>query len=248
VTKLIPVSEIYGPVVQGEGPLTGRPTVFVRVGGCDDRCVWCDSKYAVEAEYAKTWEKLTEDQIVERVSECTGPLSVPGHVTLSGGNPALYELSLLVNTLRQSGYEIAIETQGTRFSFWIANLDHVIVSPKPPSSGNQTPYDPQSQLRLFVKTCFEDARYHGWEYPKLFALKIVVFGRKDFSYARSVHEAYPDVPMWVQVGTSVGKDEPHHLIEKLIRLQEMVLRDPVMFDVHATIQTHVLLHGHKRGI
>jgi 7-carboxy-7-deazaguanine synthase len=45
------ISEIFGPTVQGEGPLVGRPTVFVRTGGCDYRCAWCDTLYAVLPEH-----------------------------------------------------------------------------------------------------------------------------------------------------------------------------------------------------
>jgi 7-carboxy-7-deazaguanine synthase len=40
------ISEIFGPTIQGEGALVGKPTVFVRTGGCDYRCDWCDTVYA----------------------------------------------------------------------------------------------------------------------------------------------------------------------------------------------------------
>jgi len=43
----IRISEIFGPTIQGEGPLIGTPTVFVRTAGCDYRCTWCDTLYAV---------------------------------------------------------------------------------------------------------------------------------------------------------------------------------------------------------
>ena len=46
--KLIPVVEIFGPTIQGEGAEAGVPTHFVRVGGCDYRCIWCDTMYAVD--------------------------------------------------------------------------------------------------------------------------------------------------------------------------------------------------------
>jgi 7-carboxy-7-deazaguanine synthase len=51
VTEHIRISEIFGPTIQGEGPLIGRPTVFVRTAGCDYRCTWCDTLYAVLLEY-----------------------------------------------------------------------------------------------------------------------------------------------------------------------------------------------------
>src|SRR6202046_1496627 len=51
----IRISEIFGPTVQGEGPLIGRPTVFVRTAGCDYRCAWCDTLYAVLPAYHRQW-------------------------------------------------------------------------------------------------------------------------------------------------------------------------------------------------
>ncbi|RWD90497.1 MAG: 7-carboxy-7-deazaguanine synthase QueE, partial [Mesorhizobium sp.] len=55
----IRISEIFGPTVQGEGPLIGRPTVFVRTGGCDYRCRWCDTLYAVLPEFREDWTLMT---------------------------------------------------------------------------------------------------------------------------------------------------------------------------------------------
>ena len=51
MTACIRISEIFGPTIQGEGPLIGRPSIFVRTGGCDYRCNWCDTLYAVLPEY-----------------------------------------------------------------------------------------------------------------------------------------------------------------------------------------------------
>src|SRR5262249_42610917 len=81
----IPISEIFGPTVQGEGPLIGRPTVFVRTGGCDYRCVWCDTLYAVLPEHRSEWVLMAPTEIARRIDELAG--NDPVLVTLSGGNP-----------------------------------------------------------------------------------------------------------------------------------------------------------------
>ena len=47
----IRVNEIFGPTIQGEGALIGQPTIFVRTGGCDYRCSWCDTLHAVDSAY-----------------------------------------------------------------------------------------------------------------------------------------------------------------------------------------------------
>ena len=62
----IRISEIFGPTVQGEGPLIGCPTVFVRTGGCDYRCSWCDTLYAVLPEFSGDWRAMSEAEILQR--------------------------------------------------------------------------------------------------------------------------------------------------------------------------------------
>src|SRR5262249_20785234 len=69
MTELVRISEIFGPTIQGEGPLIGRPTVFVRTAGCDYRCAWCDTLYAVLPEYRDEWALMTPPQIITRVNE-----------------------------------------------------------------------------------------------------------------------------------------------------------------------------------
>src|SRR5947208_16829453 len=94
MSERIRISEIFGPTCQGEGPLSGRPTVFVRTAGCDYRCAWCDTLYAVLPEYSEEWVSMTPPQIMTRVNELA-----EGHpvlISLSGGNPALQPLAPLI--------------------------------------------------------------------------------------------------------------------------------------------------------
>ena len=71
MTRIL-VSEIFGPTVQGEGPLIGQPSVFVRTGGCDYRCSWCDTLYAVLPQYRDEWTLMTPADIMVRVNELAG--------------------------------------------------------------------------------------------------------------------------------------------------------------------------------
>src|SRR5215475_9253596 len=104
----IRISEIFGPTIQGEGPLIGRPTVFVRTGGCDYRCAWCDTLYAVLPRYRDEWHPMTSPEIFARIEELSG--GRPILVTLSGGNPALQPLGPLIELGRAKGYGFAVET------------------------------------------------------------------------------------------------------------------------------------------
>ena len=105
------IAEIFGPTIQGEGALIGEPTVFVRAGGCDYRCSWCDSLHAVDSEYRFTWRKMTTEQVWTEVERLSG--GRPLTVSLSGGNPAIQDFGPLVARGRAAGYRFACETHGS---------------------------------------------------------------------------------------------------------------------------------------
>ena len=106
------ISEIFGPTIQGEGALIGRPTVFVRTGGCDFRCQWCDTLYAVLPQHKASWRRMDAPTIVAEVERLSG--GAPITVTVSGGNPALQPLGELLELGHARGHRFALETQGTR--------------------------------------------------------------------------------------------------------------------------------------
>jgi 7-carboxy-7-deazaguanine synthase len=99
VIERIRISEIFGPTIQGEGPLIGRPTVFVRTAGCDYRCNWCDTLYAVLPEYRDEWTLMTSSEILSQVNELAA--NQPVLISLSGGNPALQPLDSLITLGRR---------------------------------------------------------------------------------------------------------------------------------------------------
>lgn len=99
------IAEIYASV-QGEGFLTGTPSIFVRTSGCNLRCTFCDTPYT---SWAPEGEDLSLDEILARVD----PLDAE-HAVLTGGEPMLYdELVPLAAELRRRGKHITIETAGT---------------------------------------------------------------------------------------------------------------------------------------
>jgi len=87
MTTEIHISEIFGPTIQGEGPLIGQPTIFVRTAGCDYRCSWCDTLYAVLPEYRDEWTFMKPVEILAQVDALAD--NRPVLVSISGGNPAL---------------------------------------------------------------------------------------------------------------------------------------------------------------
>lgn len=243
--KAYPVAEIFGPVIQGEGELIGIPTLFVRFGGCDYRCSWCDSLHAVLPQYKSSWERLSADEIVMRLGKLVEP---PYFVTLSGGNPALHDLSGLLDLMTAAGYLSVIETQGTRFPAWLTKCHSVVLSPKPPSSG-ETP-----DLDEFFKGLFMlDAMGHKW-----YSVKVVVMDERDLDFADDVRQRLfrlTGKPLILQVG---NEHPPHDddtasrdalalfLLARWRWLTGEVLRRGWM-NVRVLPQLHVLAHGNERG-
>ncbi len=184
----IRVSEIFFTIA-GEGPTTGLPTVFVRTGGCDWRCNFCDSLHAVLPEFRFDWKPMTPTEILAQVRSLSGPCLI----TLSGGNPAIQDFSAMIEQGQGLGYTFSCETQGSIAAPWFAKLDHLTISPKPPSSGMRNDL---AKLHDALQ-----AAYTGDTYTDV-CLKIPIFDDEDYEFARMIADLHPSVPMWLTVGNS----------------------------------------------
>lgn len=237
----IRVSEIFGPTIQGEGILIGLPTVFVRTGGCDYRCSWCDTLHAVDSEYRDQWLPMSVDEIWQEVVRLSG--GKPLTVSLSGGNPAIQPLGPLIARGHEEGYRFALETQGSLARDWFADLDVLVLSPKPPSSGMETDWQ-----------VFDDCLSMASDRPEV-ALKIVVFDDSDYAYARAAAARYPHLPLYLQPGnhTPPPPDDDDAtidldgIVERMLWLVGKVTEDR-WFEARVLPQLHVLLWGNRRGV
>jgi 7-carboxy-7-deazaguanine synthase len=118
------IAEIYRSV-QGEGLLTGVPSVFVRTSGCNLRCWFCDTPYT---SWQPEGRDMSIDEIVAQVEEWD-----TRHVVVTGGEPMLWaELLPLCDRFREIGRHITIETAGTLFL--PVTCDLMSISPKLASS------------------------------------------------------------------------------------------------------------------
>ena len=101
------VSEIFYSI-QGEGPLSGRPAIFVRLYGCNLKCSWCDTRYAREGEAFEMWE------IGDLVSFLKREFKGIREVTITGGEPLLQEGTFaLIERLFSMGFTVCLETNGS---------------------------------------------------------------------------------------------------------------------------------------
>lgn len=119
------IAEIFRSI-QGEGLLTGVPSVFVRSSGCNLRCVWCDTPYT-------SWAPEGEQQTVAQIRSTIERYAPTRHVVLTGGEPLIAaDAADLVRGLRADGYHVTIETAGTVTTDVAADL--MSISPKLSSS------------------------------------------------------------------------------------------------------------------
>lgn len=125
---MIRISEIFQSV-QGEGFLTGTPSIFVRTSGCNLRCWFCDTRYA-------SWEPEGDTHPVEEILRKIDAFRAE-HVVITGGEPMIFEtLGELSKELKQRGKHITIETSGTLDGQ--VNCDLWSISPK---LSNSSPVD-----------------------------------------------------------------------------------------------------------
>jgi len=242
----LPIIELFGPTVQGEGRLCGSVSHFIRFGGCDFRCSWCDSMHAVDPDSVHknaTW--LSPVEIAIKVNN----LPKSPTITLSGGNPALWDLSELIDLLAPQ-YYLAVETQGSIWQDWMLDIDLLTISPKGPSSGmfKQLDWNLLDKFNEIDKDCA------GWSEV---VFKVVVFNEEDFSFAKEVRSRYKDIIMYLSSGTPVYRhmspDLPNEsqLIEEILHsyrnLCERVLKDPDMNTCTVLPQIHQLIWPGQLG-
>jgi 7-carboxy-7-deazaguanine synthase len=235
----IRTSEIFGPTIQGEGALIGQPTVFVRTGGCDYRCSWCDTLHAVDSAYRHEWKPMSAEEIMVQIEALSG--GAPLMVTLSGGNPAIQPLHPLITMGKEKGYRFAMETQGSIAQDWFKDLDILTLSPKPPSSGEKTDWDK-------FDACLTAAN----DKPEI-ALKIVIMDDADYAYARDTAARYPALALYLQPGnhTPPTEDSEHVDIDGIMDRMRWLI-DKVTNDqwYGATVlpQLHTLIWGNEKGV
>ena len=157
ITQQLPVMEHFY-TLQGEGFYQGKAAYFVRLGGCDVGCVWCDVK---ESWDANAHPEMTIDAIISEVAKYSSPTGGGREeapiVVITGGEPFLHDLTELTLQLHANGYRTHVETSGS--SPLSGSWDWITLSPKK------------------FKAPLPENLQHANE------LKIVVFNKSDFLWA-----------------------------------------------------------------
>lgn len=145
VTQLPVMESFY--TIQGEGFYQGRAAYFIRLGGCDVGCVWCDVK---ESWDASKHPQVNIDELVKQVKSTPAEL-----VVVTGGEPLLHNLTTLTNKLQAAGLQTNIETSGS--SPLSGSWDWICLSPKKFKAPlpEVVPFANELKIIVFNKTDFK---------------------------------------------------------------------------------------------
>jgi 7-carboxy-7-deazaguanine synthase len=134
-----PIVETFHSL-QGEGYWSGVNAFFIRLGGCDVYCSWCDQK---ETWNAKRHPQRQISSLAEEVSAAK-----PAIVVITGGEPLMHDLNPLTSVIKTLGMRVHLETSGAHpFS---GNFDWVTFSPKPFKQPHDTIFDRADELKVVV--------------------------------------------------------------------------------------------------
>lgn len=231
------ISEIFYSV-QGEGSLTGVPSVFVRTSGCNLRCAWCDTPYA-------SWDPEGRQMSVEQIyEEGIRPHRAAKHVVLTGGEPMVAKgMAELAVLLREKGYHITIETAGTIAPEGIP-CDLASISPKLAHSTPSASDISQSWIERHEARRLQPEIIDLWiEEVDDFQLKFVVAKPEDLDEIEALIErlARPVSPEQIQLMPEGTSSES--LAERSSWLVDLCLEKGYRF-AH---RLHIELFGNTRG-
>ena len=150
--KLLPIMEEFY-TVQGEGFHTGKAAYFIRIGGCDVGCHWCDVKESWDASIHPLIDAL---EVVKHASNQPAKT-----VVVTGGEPLMFNLAYLTSQLSQNGLSVHVETSGAHpFS---GKFDWVCLSPKKAAPPKQEYYNLANELKVIIhnRHDFEWAKEHA---------------------------------------------------------------------------------------
>ena len=161
---VLPVMEQFY-TIQGEGAYTGTAAYFIRLAGCDVGCVWCDVKESWEVT-PQQW--LPVEDIVAEAAKYPGKT-----IVITGGEPLMYDLTLLTQKLHEAGIRVHIETSG---AYPLSgSIDWICLSPK----------KFKAPLTSVCSVAHE--------------LKVIIFNKSDFDWAEKYAEMVkPDCQLFIQ--------------------------------------------------
>jgi 7-carboxy-7-deazaguanine synthase len=226
------IAEIFHSI-QGEGLLTGVPSIFIRTSGCNLRCHWCDTPYA-------SWEPEGPEMSIEKILKKISGWDY-NHIVLTGGEPMVApDLPELAAVLKKQKKHITIETAGTIPPNGIP-CDLASISPKLSNSTPPPERDP-AWAKKHEATRLQPEVISEWirKYP--FQLKFVVSSENDLAEIKDLLSRLPPVPLHQIL-----------LMPEGIDVKTLATRSPWLVDIckregfRFCPRLHIELFGNTRG-
>ncbi|MCH5210349.1 MAG: radical SAM protein [Oscillospiraceae bacterium] len=220
------IVEIFDSI-DGEGIRTGQPATFIRLAGCNLRCTYCDTAYALFGEEEPCeYTEMTIDEIVSKVNRSYN------RVTLTGGEPLVHKDSVeLIKKLMDIGCEVNVETNGAADITNIPRDDKLFftIDYKLPSSGMDDKMIWNNFLNL--KPCD--------------VIKFVVGRDEDIKLmieiVKKLRKVYQEMPH-IFIGAVYGMYDNSDLVN-------VILNEPALFDARLQVQLHkIVWDPDERGV
>jgi len=229
----VPISEQFGPTIQGEGPYMGRAVQFLRTGGCNLSCSWCDTPYTWDGSRYNLREEIKPKSAKQIVDDLL--YGIP--VVVSGGEPLLHQenpgMGYVLAGARRKSAMVHVETNGTIYpnKLWRDQVAVFGVSPKMSHAGehrgNQNPTMHPDWVKLAEK--------------RQAFLKVVVRNAEDtYQTIRWAHDiGWPPELTWVMpIGTTT---------EELLAKWSEISSAAAEGGINASQRLHVLAWGDCKG-
>jgi 7-carboxy-7-deazaguanine synthase len=228
------ISEIFYSI-QGEGELTGVPTVFIRTSGCNLRCRWCDTPYA---SWNPEGEEMSIEDIIKEVKKHPAR-----HCVLTGGEPMVARgIKELAAALRAEGQHITIETAGTVPPEGIA-CDLASLSPKLSNSTPSPNQIDQAWIQRHEQTRLRPEILRAWLEAGNYQLKFVYTQTSDLIEIDALIESVGIlVPASKVLLMPEGTDEAHIASRQMELVSLCTQRGNRYCD-----RLHIRLFGNTKG-
>ncbi len=175
----LPLMEAFY-TIQGEGFFQGTPAFFIRLGGCDVGCHWCDVK---ESWDASVHPLIEIEEIAKKASRFPSRVAV-----ITGGEPTMYDLTRLTESLKREGFRTHLETSGAHPI--TGSWDWICLSPK------KFMYPAEPAFKLASE------------------LKVIIYNRSDLKWAESfVEKVNPDCRLYLQPEWGKMNAIMHEMVE-----------------------------------
>jgi 7-carboxy-7-deazaguanine synthase len=229
------ISEIFLSI-QGEGKLTGVPSLFIRTSGCNLRCVWCDTPYS-------SWNPIGETMTVSEILK-KAQLHGTQHVVITGGEPLMQpQLPELVAGLRTMGRHITVETAGTLWQD--VPMDLASISPK---LSHSTPFNDTTWSNIHQQ------RRLNWDVLATFARSPLITERQ-WKFVICKPEDMAEVDAIVNEISSLTPIPPADVIlmPEGVQSEALQARGGWLADIcrergfRFGMRLHILLYGNTRG-